>query len=145
MAFVNGVRNLAKIGLQGTQKGMSKATEPVKKTSVKAAKKVAKTTFIDVKNKDGEVQKNLANFYTGKKLNPVHAAALGGAYLGGQSMYQSLQKQTITPLKLATMNDYQEIGAPDIMMYDGVGQDRAPKNLNADGSIVFGLHNMRKG
>lgn len=71
--------------------------------------------------------------------------AVGGGYLAINNAKLGFEHKTIEPLRLATMNNYQEMGAPDVMMYDGVGQERAPKNLNADGSIVFGLHNNRRG
>jgi hypothetical protein len=133
MAILNSAKNLAKIGI--------KAKEGVKN----GTKKAIKSSVINAKDKDGNIKKTLGNVYTGKKLNPIHVGVVGGVFLGGQYAKKSMGHNSIEPLKLATMNNYQEMGAPDVMMYDGVGQERAPKNLNANGSIVFGLHNSRKG
>lgn len=146
MALIKGMKNLARIGVKNTknvvnqyENGLVNATEHIGKMAQ------IKKPIIDVKDKEGNIKKSLGNLYTGKKANPLWVGAAGGAYLVGKNLYKSADKQTMQPLKLATMNNYQEIGAPDIMMYDGVGQERAPKNMNADGSIVFGLHNMRRG
>ncbi|PFB64476.1 hypothetical protein COK00_12120 [Bacillus cereus] len=148
MAILNSVKNLAKIGVQNTKIGTKMAAHSVKNSpktianGVKnAPKNIVKSTFVDTKDKE----KTLSNFYTGKKLNPKHVMAVGGGYLAINNAKLGFEHKTIEPLRLATMNNYQEMGAPDIMMYDGVGQERAPKNLNADGSIVFGLHNNRRG
>ncbi|UOE58097.1 hypothetical protein [Cytobacillus oceanisediminis] len=95
-------------------------------------------------NKQGSISR-MSNFYTGKRLNPLVVGGVGAAYLAGTNGKHAIEKNSIEPLRLATQRDVQHLGAPDIMMYDGVGQDKAPSNLNANGSIVFGLHNMRRG
>lgn len=132
MAILNSIKNFAKIGVLNTKK----AVNGVKN----APNNIIKSTFIDTKNK----KKTLANLYTGKKLNPKHVAVVGGGYLAFNQAKMGYEYQ-MGPLKRATMNDYQYIGLPEIMMYDGVGQERGSKNLNVDGSIVFDLHNNRKG
>lgn len=131
----NNVKNMTKIGL-------SMAGKDIKG----APKKIVKSSVIDVKDKKtGEVKKNLGNLYTGKKINPKHLAIGGTAVIGGQYLAAAHEQKTTGHLKLATMNNYAEIGAPEIMNYDGVGQQKAPSDLNAHGSLVFGLHNGRKG
>lgn len=118
-----------------------KRINDLKKIGLDTTKKVAKSTFIDTKNKE----KTLGNFYTGKKLNPKHLAIGGGAFLGASTLKSSFEASTTAPIRLATMNDYQRMGASEIMSYDGVGQEPTPQNLNAHGSLVFGLHAGRKG
>ena len=110
------------------------------------AKSVLKSTVVAAKpdHVSGEV-KRLSNFYTGKKLNPAWVAGIGGASILGSNMKHGFEQGASMPLQLATQRDMQYYGAPDIMMYDGVGQQRAPVDMNASGSIVFGLHNMRRG
>ncbi|ACK61344.1 TPA: hypothetical protein ACGW6Y_005587 [Bacillus cereus] len=132
MAILNSIKNFAKIGVLNTKK----AVNGVKN----APNNIIKSTFIDTKNK----KKTLSNLYTGKRINPKHFAVVGGGYLAFNQAKMSFEYQ-IEPLKRATMNDYQYIGSPEIMMYDGVGQESVSKNLNVDGSIVFDLHNNRKG
>lgn len=139
MSILKNSKNLAKIGLSNAKSGVKKGAKFVSDNAQ------VKKPFIDVKAKDGKDPKNIGNVWTGKKINPVHFAGAGGVYLGGKMLEGSFKHNTIQKLELATYNDYQEYGAPDIMSYDGVGQQAAPKNMNADGSIVFGLHNMRKG
>ncbi|MEX3713539.1 hypothetical protein ABFV99_14140 [Cytobacillus horneckiae] len=129
------IKNLAKIGLSKMSQGPRAVADKVQ----------IKKPFIDVKDKNGDVQKKLGNFYTGKKINPLYVGGAGAAYLVGKQTFKDVEKSTIGPLNLATKNDYQHLGAPDVMMYDGVGQERAPSNMNAEGNLVFGLHNMRKG
>lgn len=140
MAIINGMKNLTKIGLQGTKQGAKKSAQYVN------SKVQIKKPFIDtVDKKTGEVgKKTMSNFYTGKKANPFYVGGAGAIYLAGTNAYKGTQVP-LDRLKLATMNDFQNYGAPDVMMYDGVAQQQAPKNLNADGSLVFGLHNSRKG
>ncbi|MES9681839.1 hypothetical protein ABWK22_02740 [Gottfriedia acidiceleris] len=138
MSILNSSMNLAKIGL-----GAKKGAEKVAKATAKKAQ--IKKPIVNSLDKNGEIKKSLSNVYTGKKLNPVYVGAAATAYLGFKQAKHGFETKTIAPLKLATMSNYQEQGAPDVMMYDGVGQDRAPKNLNANGSLVFGLHNSRKG
>lgn len=135
MAILNSAKNLAKIGIKNTKKG----------SKIISDKAQIKKPIVDARNKDKTIKKNLGNIYTGKKLNPLYVGAAGAAYLGVKNAKHSIGHSSIEPLKLATMSNYQELGAPDAMMYDGVGQERAPKNLNANGSLVFGLHNSRKG
>lgn len=163
MAIINGMKNLTKIGLQSAKQGAKKGIKgaekldktltngAVKKGTKKSAQYInskAQFTkpFIDVVDKEtGEVgKKTMHNFYTGKKANPLYVGVIGGGYLAATNAYKGTQVP-LDRLKLATMNDFQNYGAPDVMMYDGVSQDQAPKNLNADGSLVFGLHNSRKG
>lgn len=129
MAF-NPVKTLAKLGVKG---------------AVNTTKFVGKTALKDVKRKDGQVSKTLGNIYTGKKLNPVHVGVASAAYLGGSFFKENVEHKSMKQLDLATKNDMQNYGAPDILSYDGVSQQRAPQNLNANGSLVFGLHNSRKG
>ncbi|MEK1829092.1 hypothetical protein AAAC51_08035 [Priestia megaterium] len=145
MAVLNRLKDLGKIGSPKVKELASSTKQAIKEAPAKTGKKIVKSTIKDVKpDKNGKTKK-LQNLYTGKKLNPLHVSAVGLGYMGYQATKEGLQANTLTPIKLATMNDYQEIGAPDIMMYDGVSQERAPRNLNADGSLVFGLHNMRRG
>ncbi|EJQ11512.1 hypothetical protein ABHP49_002352 [Bacillus cereus] len=131
MAILNSIKNFAKIGVLNTKK----AVNSVKNTP----NNIIKSTFIDTKNK----KKTLANLYTGKKLNPKHVAVVGGGYLAFNQAKMGYEYQ-MAPLKQATMNNYKYIGPPEIMMYDGVGQERIPKDSNVDGSIVFDLHNNRR-
>ena len=144
MSILKNSKNLAKIGLKNAKSGIQKGGKVVS-DKVQIKKPFIDVKMIDGKTKDGKNPKNIGNVWTGKRLNPVHVAGAGGLYLGGKTLKQSVEYNTIQPLQLATYNNYQEQGAPDIMSYDGVGQQAAPKNMNADGSIVFGLHNMRKG
>ncbi|MED3396437.1 MULTISPECIES: hypothetical protein [Bacillus cereus group] len=136
MAILNSLKKLAEIGVLNTKIGSTMAVNGVKS----APKKIIKSTFIDTKNK----KKTLGNLYTGKRINPKHFAVIGGGYLAFNQAKMSFEYQ-MDPLKRATMNDFQYIGSPEIMMYDGVGQERVSKNLNVDGSIVFDLHNNRRG
>lgn len=146
MAILNSAKNLAKIGLNKSKQASSVVASTSKKAAVATVNKTQlKKPLINSVDKEGNIKSNLGNLYTGKKVNPLYVGAAAAAYLGGRNIYNSIESQTVKPLKLATMNNYQELGAPDVMMYDGVGQERAPRNLNANGSLVFGLHNSRKG
>ncbi|EHL75788.1 MULTISPECIES: hypothetical protein [Bacillus cereus group] len=136
MAILNSLKKLAELGVLNTKIGSTMAVNGVKS----APKKIIKSTFIDTKNKE----KSWRNLYTGKKLNPKHVLVAGGGYLAFKQAKFGYEYQ-MEPLKRATLNNYQYIGPPEIMMYDGVGQERVPKNLNVDGSIVFDLHNNRRG
>ena len=139
MSILRNSKNLAKIGLSNAKSGAKKGAKYV------SDKAQIKKPFVDVKTKDGKNPKNIGNVWTGKKLNPLHVAGAGGLYVGAKALEGSFKHNTVQKLEIATYNDYQEYGSPDIMSYDGVGQKAAPKNMNADGSIVFGLHNLRKG
>lgn len=145
MSIFKNSKNLAKIGLTNTKSSIKKSGKAVAEKASQLKSPIIDVKTIDGKTKSGLDPKNAGNLWTGKRINPVHFAGAGGAYLGGKFLAGSLKHETIQPLQLATYNNYQEQGAPDIMSYDGVGQQAAPKNMNADGSIVFGLHNMRKG
>lgn len=148
MAVIGGIKNLTKIGLKNLEKGRQEVLKAGETVTNKTLNKAQFTKpFIDtVDKKTGEVgAQKLSNFYTGKKANPVWVAGIGATYLGAKNIHEGTKESTTGRLQLATMNDFQEIGAPDIMMYDGVSQNSAPKNMNADGSLVFGLHNSRKG
>ncbi|WP_242283387.1 hypothetical protein PY144_03965 [Bacillus cereus] len=136
MAILNSLKKLAELGVLNTKIGSTMAVNAVKN----APNNIIKSTFIDTKNK----KKTLGNLYTGKRINSKHFAAIGGGYLAFNQAKMSFEYQ-MEPLKRATMNDYQYIGSPEIMMYDGVGKERVSKNLNVDGSIVFDLHNNRRG
>lgn len=99
--------------------------------------------FKDVTDKEGNIQKKLSNLYTGKKINPLYVAGAGAGYLAIDNAKEGFRVQ-LTPLDIATRNvEYQ--GSPDIMMYDGVRQSSSPRNLNATGDVVLGLHNKRRG
>lgn len=148
MAVIGGIKNLTKIGLKNLEKGRENMLKTGDKFTNRAINKAQFTKpFINtVDKKTGEVGKeSLHNLYTGKRANPVWVAGIGATYIGAQNLKQGYKANTTDRLQLATMNNYQELGAPDIMMYDGVAQNSAPQNLNADGSLVFGLHNSRKG
>lgn len=148
MAFYKNAKNLSKIGLSKTTGAAKKAAVGTKNAAGKfVSEKVQPTKlFVDVKTpKDGRPKERLENLYTGKKANPWVVGAAGATLLGTSFTKDAWNHHVFGKLQKATNYDVQDYGAPDIMMYDGVGQERAPKNLNADGSIVFGLHNMRKG
>lgn len=102
--------------------------------------------IVDKKDKDGNIMKTWDNLYTGKKLNNLYGVAGAGAILG--AAYVSSEVATspyLRPLSIARKN-VEQGGPPEIMMYDGVGQQQsAPRNLNANGDLVFGLHNQRRG
>lgn len=154
MNLLNSTKKLARIGVsavkepsktvQKTGAAVQKVGKKVGTASAETSKKAVKSTFINVKPKDGKPAERLENLYTGKRLNPIHGTAAAGLYLAGSNMKSSVERP-FAQLQLAVQNNYAEIGSPNIMSYDGVGQQSAPKNLNANGSIVFGLHNMRKG
>lgn len=163
VARVAGAVALAKIGVN-TGKSVANTAKkvpgaiPKNKQELRAAgrgvlnagaavpKNIVKSTFKDVVGKDGLPDKKLGNFYTGKKINPIHLGVGGAAAIGGSFMVGGANSHYKEPLRLATMNNYQEYGAPDVMSYDGVSQGSStPRNLNATGDIVFGLHNGRKG
>jgi hypothetical protein len=145
---------LYKIGMKGANaaKGtlkdshIGKVADATEEALYNGTKKLIKSQkygpITNAKEIDGTT-KRAENLWTRKKLNPAWVVGASGAYIAGSNMKSSMEKQTL-PLKLATMNPTQ-YGAPDIMSYDGVAQNRAPKNMNADGSLVFGLHNMRRG
>ena len=154
MALLKNARNLNKIGL-GAKNGLNKAKSATKKAATSAkessvgqfvSEKVQPTKlFVDAKTNDGRPKERLDNLYTGKRINPWIGGAAGAVWFGGSFTKASWEHEVFAPIRRASNHDVQEYGSPDIMMYDGVGQQRAPKNLNADGSIVFGLHNMRRG
>ena len=151
MAFYKNVKNLSNIGLKGVAKsaatGTKKAAVGAKNASGKFISEKVRPTkvFVDASTSGGRPKERLDNLYTGKKVNPWLAGGAGAALLTASSAKQAWNYEVFGKLEKATNYDVQEYGAPDIMMYDGVGQERAPRNLNANGSLVFGLHNMRKG
>lgn len=124
---------------------IKKAIDVTKLGLKNAAIGTVKSSVKNVKKVDGVESKRMGNMWTGKKINPLHLGVAGGLYLGAQSMGESINFKTKAGLDMAIANDYQNYGAPDVMSYDGVSQQRAPQNLNANGSLVFGLHNNRKG
>lgn len=150
-------------GLDATVKGVTKVTKAVASASKKvpipkpvaervkagsdfvAGKAQIKKPFVDVVDKEGNVKKSLGNLYTGKRMNSLYVAGGGAAFLAINNSKHGLETK-MAPLELATKNDFQYLGSPDILMYDGVGQKpNTPKNLNASGDVVFGLHNSRRG
>lgn len=145
MVKLNSAVNLARVGISNLKAAPKTVATKTGQGVVAGSKKIATSSVIDRKGKDGNVQKTIGNLWTGKKINPVHLGLAGGAYLAGDAMLSGSQMNYQKPLELATMNNYQQQGAAEIMNYDGVAQQRAPQNLNATGDIVFGLHNGRKG
>src|SRR4051812_15243356 len=111
--------NLAKIGakaLNKTEKAIAKKAfqtmhsvndkmEPINHAIGKAEKAVVKTIkspIINAKEVDGS-RERLSNFYTGKKINPLHMAVIGGGYLAATNSYNGAS-HALQPLRLATQN-----------------------------------------
>lgn len=85
-----------------------------------------------------KVDKNLFNGFTGLKTTGfATAAAFGAAGIWGKATYEPAKDKKLME---SVQADY--IGQAPVQNYDGVGN--AP-TLGASGSMVFGLHNSRKG
>lgn len=147
MSILKNATNLSKIGLNKTRGVAKNAAVGTKNAASKfvSEKVQPKKIFIDAKDRDGKPKERLDNLYTGKRANPWVVGTVGAGLMGVNFAKDGWNHHVFGQLERATNYDVQEYGAPDVMMYDGVGQERAPKNLNANGSLVFGLHNMRKG
>lgn len=143
-------RNIGKI----IGKDMKVSDQSVKKAS--KSKNVSSSTgektkrfklFVDKLDDEGNVVKSIDNIYTGKKLNPIYS--LGGTLaVAGVTAAQIEADRSMAPIMApikASKKNVEHIGSPEIMLYDGVGQESAPRNLNAHGDLVFGLHNQRRG
>lgn len=99
--------------------------------------------FVDKKEKDGSIKKSWDTLYTGKKLNPLYTTVGVGA-IAAMTATQIHVGKSMAPIT-SSMKNVEHIGSPEIMLYDGVGQQSAPNHLNANGNLVFGLHNQRRG
>lgn len=102
--------------------------------------------FQDAKaDKTTGATQRLSNLYTGKRLNPGVMGTLAGGYLVSKAGVETTKDTLFGEMDLATRN-YIGSGPADIMNYDGVDRrSSTPKDLNATGDIVFGLHNQRRG
>jgi hypothetical protein len=108
-----------------------------------ATGKFAKRLIVDAK--EGPAWHNL---YTGKKMNnnPLLVGGVAVAALAyGSAQAEGKKELAMGQLKRGATYDVGYLGKPDILEADGVGSGNAPRNLNAEGSIVFGLHNGRRG
>jgi hypothetical protein len=108
-----------------------------------ASGKFMKRLIVDAK--EGPAWHNL---YTGKKMNnnPLLIGGVAAAAFGiAAAKAESHKELSMGQLKRGATFDVGYLGKPDIMEADGVGSGGAPRNLNAEGSIVFGLHNGRRG
>lgn len=136
------MQNLKSIGSK-VSKTWDAPYELTKKGVKKTLKHEKYGPIINAKEINGETQR-MENFYTGKKMSPLWVGGAGLAFLAGSNAKNSFEHNVTMQIGLATKNA-EHYGKPDVLMYDGVSQERAPKNLNAEGSLVMGLHNMRKG
>lgn len=85
-----------------------------------------------------KTDRSFFNGYTGMKTTGfATAAAFGAAGVWGAATYQPTKSKAEMQM---SQSDY--VGQAPVLGYDGVGN--AP-SLGASGSMVFGLHNMRKG
>lgn len=152
-------RNVGKI----VGKGMKVSYQSVDNAIDKAYTKVGQTVYaygagmkaknaVKIKEKakpfvdkidDGNVVKRWDNLYTGKKLNPLYTT-IGVGAVTAVTAAQIEAGKTMAPIT-SSIRNVEHGGPPEIMLYDGVGQQSAPSNLNANGNLVFGLHNQRKG
>lgn len=128
-------------GLDAIGAGGSKAVNSAigQKLKIKERSK----PFVNKLDDDGNVAKTWDNLYTGKKLNPLYTT-IGVGAVTAVTAAQIKAGKTIAPIA-SSIRNVEHGGPPEIMLYDGVGQQSAPSNLNANGNLVFGLHNQRKG
>lgn len=145
MALFNKAKNLKKIGFKERANQLEDKIDRKIVQGLKSDKLKKVRPVIDAKSRNGQPKERLSNFYTGKRANPLWVGAIGGGYLMTKNTMASYDKEVTMPLKLATQNAV-NYGPPDIMSADGVDQESsAPRDLNASGDIVFGLHNRRRG
>lgn len=137
----NKANSLVDLGLDAIEAGGSKIVNSSvgKKLKIKDRAK----PLVDKVDKDGNVVKSWDNLYTGKKLNPIYST-LGVGAVAAANAVDYKASAFMAPIT-ASQKNVEHGGPPEIMLYDGVGQQSAPNHLNANGSLVFGLHNQRRG
>lgn len=128
-------------GLDAIGAGGSKAVNSAIGQKLKVKERL--NPIVDKLDKEGNVVKTWDNLYTGKKLNPLYTTVGVGAVAAVTAAQVGVGK-AMAPIT-SSLSNVEHGGPPEIMLYDGVGQQSAPSNLNANGSLVFGLHNQRKG
>jgi hypothetical protein len=96
---------------------------------------------------DDKAGKAWHNGFTGKKMSNHWSLYTAGIAVGAAAYGVNEWKRAaeLPKLKKGAQFDVGYIGRPDVMEADGVGSAPAPRNLNATGDIVFGLHNGRRG
>jgi hypothetical protein len=137
--FLKGAHNLGASAVGGVAYGGERL--------IAGAGHVTKKTMLN------EVDKSFANGYTGYKASGLAnglgfaatAAAVPLAFAYGNGSLPGLKGVVSRDAKVGTVG-YN--GAPSVMDADGVGSatsNSAAPSLGATGSLVFGLHNSRKG
>lgn len=139
------------------------ANQSAKQASTKQASKIGKGLVNNVLSKDDGV-KNLKNLYTGKRINPttLGVATIGAGALalsastgfrqgpiesaksltGERHVYRN-SMNTIFDLKASAQNAQPSMGLSHAPMM--VADGRADRDLGAEGTMLFGMHNKRHG
>lgn len=143
------------MALGTASKNIKKAVQKVVENPGKSAGKVLGTAF----TKNAKHGPSLANLYTGKKLREsavLGPAVVGGLALGGgpKSLFGEKSASASEAKDLNVFNvssnlaprmgiqPIMKVESP-MMQADGIIQE--DKTLGADGSMVFGMHNRRRG
>lgn len=113
------------------------ARDPIGKTVDRA---VAAPAAWTLKNSVRDTTPSMGNLWTGKKESALGVGAAWGI-AGGYTAYNVIKENQINP-RVGTVS---YTGTAPAMDYDGVGSTTNAPTLNASGSMVFGLHNSRKG
>lgn len=123
-------------GVSGTGKAVKKAAKPLRfirdgaeNTAVKVGKSMVRDT-----------EPGISNLWTGKREsgNAIIAATIGAA---GYTGYSAMKGTVLAP-KQGTVTYG---GTAPIMDADGVSSTSQAPTLGANGNMVFGLYNARKG
>ncbi|MDK2600729.1 hypothetical protein QO179_24855 [Bacillus stercoris] len=100
----------------------------------------AKGTIAGAKKMVKDTKPGIANLWTGKRESGVGIAA-AWTVAAGYGGYQTLKQTTLAP----RTGEVSYGGTAPIMNAEGVGSTTQAPTLGANGNMVFGLHNARKG
>jgi len=143
--------NIAKKIVDGTiamDRGVMKvaSNNPIARGVDKLENKAMSSFAKGLYTKTEKTDKNLWTGYQVSNKAKIGAGIVGVGVIGG-----SIGHQTYAPIDKTNVTEYK--GMPTAMDADGVGTDSnvtqqrynkmKANNMNADGSLVFGLHNMR--
>lgn len=132
---IDKAQNAAQIGIRGVK---AFATTPINLAAdgaVEAGKLYNKAMPLTKKTEE-----SIANLWTGRRegRGAIAAAAVAGT---GYAAYSSFKQTALAP-KTGTVSYG---GTAPVMDADGVSSTSQAPTLGANGNMIFGLHNARKG